>query len=67
MDSHHAKSRGRYWLIGLLFLHTVNTYMDRACISSSAKAMQQDLGIDAQTFGYIFGIFAIGYALFQIP
>jgi len=67
VDNSHGKSHGRYWLIGLLFLHTVNTYMDRACISSSATAMQRDLGIDQQTIGYVFGIFAIGYALFQIP
>jgi len=62
-----GRTHGRYWLIGLLFLHTVNTYMDRACISSAAEAMRHDLGIDKQTMGYIFGIFAIGYALFQIP
>ena len=61
------RSRGRYWLIGLLFFHTINTYMDRACISSAAGAMQHDLGIDDQMMGYIFGVFAIGYALFQIP
>jgi ACS family glucarate transporter-like MFS transporter len=62
-----ARSRGRYWLIGLLFFHTINTYMDRACISSAAGAMQRDLSIDDLMMGYIFGIFAIGYALFQIP
>lgn len=62
-----AKSHGRYWLIGLLFFHTVNTYMDRACISSAAGAMQRELSIDDIMMGYIFGIFAIGYALFQIP
>lgn len=61
------KSRGRFWLIGLLFFHTINTYMDRACISSAAGAMQKDLNIDDQMMGYIFGVFAIGYALFQIP
>jgi len=61
------QSRGRYWLIGILFFHTVNTYMDRACISSAAGAMQNDLGFDDQMMGYIFGMFAIGYALFQIP
>jgi len=41
--------------------------MDRACISSAAGAIQRDLKIDDITMGYIFGIFAIGYALFQIP
>ena len=67
MNNKPGKSCGRYWLIGLLFLHTVNTYMDRACISSAADAMRNDLNIDNQTMGYIFGVFAIGYALFQIP
>ena len=67
LNNDAGKSRGRYWLIGLLFFHTVNTYMDRACISSAAGAMQNDLGVEDQMMGYIFGMFAIGYALFQIP
>ncbi len=41
--------------------------MDRACISSAADAIQGELAIEKQTMGYVFGIFAIGYALFQIP
>ena len=58
----------RFWLVLLLFLHTVNTYMDRVCISSAKDAMQSDIsGLDEQMMGYVFGIFAIGYALFQIP
>jgi len=58
----------RYVLVLLLFLHTVNTYMDRVCISSAKGAMQNDIsGLDDQMMGYVFGIFAIGYALSQIP
>jgi ACS family glucarate transporter-like MFS transporter len=57
----------RYILVLLLFLHTVNTYMDRVCISAAGKSIQRDLGISDQTMGYVFGIFAVGYALFQIP
>ncbi len=58
----------RYWLVLLLFLHTVNTYMDRICISTAKDAMQDDIsGLTDQRMGYAFGIFAIGYALFQIP
>jgi ACS family glucarate transporter-like MFS transporter len=60
-------SRARFVLIGLLFLMTINTYIDRACISSAADAIRGDLGIGRQEMGYIFGMFAIGYALFQIP
>jgi ACS family glucarate transporter-like MFS transporter len=67
LNNDMRRSRGRLWLIGILFFHTINTYMDRACISSAAGAMQRDLNIDDITMGYIFGIFAIGYALFQIP
>ncbi|MGD8499473.1 MAG: MFS transporter, partial [Phycisphaerales bacterium] len=67
LDNDAGKSRGRYWLIVILFFHTVNTYMDRACISSAAGAIQNDLGLEDQMLGYIFGMFAIGYALFQIP
>ena len=61
-------SRQRFWLVFLLFLHTVNTYMDRVCISAAKDSMQGDIsGLDDQMIGYVFGIFAVGYALFQIP
>lgn len=58
----------RFWLVFLLFLHTVNTYMDRVCISAAKGSMEKDIsGLDDQMMGYVFGIFAVGYALFQIP
>ena len=61
-------TRQRYLLVLLLFLHTVNTYMDRVCISAAKGPMQGDIsGLTDQRMGYVFGIFAIGYALFQIP
>ena len=61
-------NRQRYWLVFLLFLHTVNTYMDRICISTAAGDMQNDIAdLDKKGMGLAFGIFAIGYALFQIP
>ncbi|QDT62652.1 putative sulfoacetate transporter SauU [Stieleria bergensis] len=61
-------SKARYVVVMLLFFHTVNTYMDRICISTAKGAMQSDLtGLTDQMMGYAFGIFAIGYALFQIP
>lgn len=57
----------RYILIALLFFHTVHTYMDRICISAASGDIKSDLGLSDQMMGYIFGIFAFGYALFQIP
>ncbi len=60
-------TRQRFVLISILFFHSVNTYMDRACIASAAKYIQQDLGLTKEIFGLILGIFAVGYALFQVP
>jgi ACS family glucarate transporter-like MFS transporter len=54
-------------LVGLVFLHTFNTYLDRVCISAAATDIKQDLDISDQMMGHIFAMFAIGYALFQIP
>jgi len=61
------RTHARFIVIALLFLHTVNTYMDRAVISSAVPHMQSDLGIGDQMMGYVLGVFAVGYALFQIP
>ncbi len=41
--------------------------MDRICISAASESIKTDLGLTNQMMGYLFGIFAIGYALFQIP
>ncbi|MCZ6853940.1 MAG: MFS transporter [Gammaproteobacteria bacterium] len=61
-------TRQRFCLVLLLFLHTVNTYMDRVCISVAKGPMQEEIsGLDDQMMGYVFGIFAVGYALLQIP
>ena len=61
-------TRQRYWLVLLLFLHTVNTYMDRVCISAAKGPMQDEIsGLTDKRMGAVFAIFAVGYALFQIP
>lgn len=66
--SNLGPTRQRFLLVLLLFFHTVNTYMDRVCISAAKGDMQSDIsGLTDQMMGYAFGIFAIGYALFQVP
>lgn len=60
-------TRARYVLIGLVFLHTLHTYIDRVCISAAAGDIKAELAISDQMMGHIFAVFAIGYALFQIP
>ncbi|MCH8216944.1 MAG: MFS transporter [Planctomycetes bacterium] len=61
------RSRQRFVLVTLLFFHSFNTYMDRACIATAADSMMKDLSISKEMWGLILGIFAVGYALFQIP
>ena len=60
-------SRQRFILIGVLFFHSVNTYMDRACIASAVDYIKKDLSISGEMMGLFLGIFAVGYALFQVP
>jgi MFS transporter, ACS family, glucarate transporter len=60
-------SRQRFILIGILFFHSVNTYMDRACIASAADFMMKDLSMSAEMLGLALGVFSVGYALFQVP
>ena len=60
-------SRQRFILIGILFFHSVNTYMDRACIASAVDYIKKDLGMTKELMGLVLGIFALGYALFQVP
>jgi len=61
------KSHQRFVLISILFFHSVNTYMDRACIASATNEIMHDLSITKEMLGLILGIFAVGYALFQVP
>ena len=60
-------SRQRFILIGILFFHSVNTYMDRACIASAVDYIKKDLSMSGELMGLVLGIFAVGYALFQVP
>lgn len=60
-------TRQRYILVALVFFHTFNTYLDRVVISAAATDIKADLSISDQMMGNIFAMFAIGYALFQIP
>ncbi len=63
----NVMSRQRFVLISILFFHSANTYMDRACIASAADYIIKDLSISKEMLGLILGIFAVGYALFQVP
>ena len=59
--------RYRYRVGALLFLLAVITYLDRVCISVAGPRIQEYLRIGPQQWGWVVGIFAIAYGVFEIP
>lgn len=57
----------RHRVLAMLCLLSVITYIDRVCISVAGKAMQDDLQIRPEQWGWVTGLFAIAYAAFEIP
>jgi len=49
------------------FFMAVITYLDRVCISAAAPAMARDLDLSRTQMGYVFAVFALAYAIFEIP
>ncbi|HET8547447.1 MAG TPA: MFS transporter, partial [Bryobacteraceae bacterium] len=57
----------RYLVVVALFVLSMITYIDRACISSAKDPIAAELGLDDSAMGLVFSAFALGYALAQIP
>jgi MFS transporter, ACS family, glucarate transporter len=57
----------RYVVVFTLFVLSMITYIDRACISSAKDPIAAELGLDDSAMGLVFSAFALGYALAQIP
>jgi ACS family glucarate transporter-like MFS transporter len=60
-------TRTRYWVVLFSVTLAVITYIDRVCISQTAPAISREMGLSEVQMGYIFGAFALSYALFEIP
>jgi MFS transporter, ACS family, glucarate transporter len=60
-------SRVRWRILGLLFVISVVTYVDRVNIAVAGKALMPALGLSAVEMGTVFSAFVLGYAIFQIP
>jgi len=57
----------RWRLLPLLFLLYVVAYIDRINIGFAALTMNRELGINSEQFGFVAGVFFIGYFLFEVP
>ena len=57
----------RYRVLGMLFLLSILTFLDRVCIGSAAPLMRRDLDLTALQMGGIFSVFSLAYGIFEIP
>ncbi|HLH91161.1 MAG TPA: MFS transporter [Xanthobacteraceae bacterium] len=63
----HGASRGRWYVLTLISLMYLITYLDRVNISAAAPVISKEFGFDKLTMGYIFSAFVWAYAIFQVP
>jgi len=54
-------------LLPFLFLLYVVAFLDRINIGFAALTMNEELGITPEQYGFVAGIFFVGYFLFEIP
>ena len=60
-------TRARHWVIVFAVTLAIITYIDRVCISQSADHIQRDLGFTKEQMSWVFSVFTLAYALFEIP
>src|SRR6266446_5421079 len=67
-DAEQTKaSYGRWYILGVICLMYLITYLDRVNISTAAPEIRKEFGFDLVTMGWIFSAFGWSYALFQVP
>jgi len=64
---HRVASYGRWYILGLICLMYLITYLDRVNIATAAPEISKEFGFDKITMGAIFSAFVWAYALFQVP
>jgi MFS family permease len=57
----------RHRVLGLLFLVSMVTYLDRVAIGYASSDIMKDLSLDERHWGWVMSIFALSYAAFEIP
>jgi sugar phosphate permease len=62
-----ARSSGRWYILLLISLMYLITYLDRVNISTAAPEIAKEFGFDKVTLGIIFSAFGWAYAIFQVP
>src|SRR5207244_4410892 len=60
-------THARYRVVALATGLGMITYLDRACISTLSPGITRDLALSTVQMGYVFTVFQLAYALFEIP
>jgi ACS family glucarate transporter-like MFS transporter len=60
-------THARYWVIVFAVVLAIISYIDRVTLSHAKAYIQPALGLKDWQMGWIFGSFALAYALFEIP
>jgi sugar phosphate permease len=60
-------TKGRWYILLLISVMYLITYLDRVNISTAAPEISKEFGFDNITMGIIFSAFVWAYALFQVP
>jgi len=63
----HAIAAVKRRLMPFIFVMFFFSVLDRANIAFAALTMNQELGLRSEEFGFLTGIFFVGYFLFEIP
>ena len=61
------RSFGRWYILVLICVMYLITYLDRVNISTAAPVISREFGFDRITMGVIFSAFVWAYAIFQVP
>ncbi|WP_110970509.1 MFS transporter [Pseudomonas huaxiensis] len=67
LDEHAIVRKVTLRIIPFVFLLYIVSYLDRANIGYAALEMNKELALTSEAFGFISGIFFIGYFLFEVP
>ena len=68
MEPQHTRSsNGRWYVLLLISVMYLITYLDRVNISVAAPIISKEFGFDKITMGIIFSAFVWAYAAFQVP
>src|SRR5258707_3340356 len=62
-----AATRARYVVLAFGVALAGVTYLDRVCISVTAKQIMRDLWLSELQMSFVFSAFTLAYAIFEIP